>query len=130
MRVGKTKHAGGTRAVSAAAKSAADAQPASASVEAAANAGLRYVSDAAPGLRRRKAGKGFVYFDGNGRRVRDAATLARIRALAIPPAYLDVWICKDARGHLQATGRDARGRKQYRYHSFGGRLAMPANSIG
>jgi DNA topoisomerase-1 len=83
---------------------------------AARDAGLHYVADDAPGLRRRKAGKGFLYLDGNGKRITAPTTLARIRALAIPPAYLDVWICPDARGHLQATARDARGRKQYRYH--------------
>jgi DNA topoisomerase IB len=79
--------------------------------------GLRYVTDAEPGLRRRRAGKGFAYLRANGRRVADAATRERIRALAIPPAWTDVWICADARGHVQATGRDARGRKQYRYHA-------------
>lgn len=80
-------------------------------------AGLHYTSDAMPGLRRQRHGRGFAYRDVRGRSVRDAATLARIRQLAIPPAYTDVWICADARGHLQATGRDARGRKQYRYHA-------------
>lgn len=80
-------------------------------------AGLHYTTDAMPGLRRRRQGRGFTYVDARGRAVRDAATLARIRQLAIPPAYTDVWICADARGHLQATGRDARGRKQYRYHT-------------
>ena len=79
-------------------------------------AGLHYVGDGAPGLRRRRAGKGCSYFNADGARVTDRATLERIRALAIPPAYRDVWICADPRGHLQATGRDARGRKQYRYH--------------
>ncbi|SOD54024.1 DNA topoisomerase IB [Pseudoxanthomonas wuyuanensis] len=79
-------------------------------------AALIYTSDAMPGLRRRRAGRGFVYLDARGRQVRDPATIARIRQLAIPPAYTDVWICADPRGHLQATGRDARGRKQYRYH--------------
>jgi DNA topoisomerase IB len=93
------------------------APPPSDDARAAADAGLRYVSDTEPGLRRRRAGKGFTYLDANGRRVTDEATLARIRALAIPPAYTDVWICRDARGHLQASGRDARGRKQYRYHA-------------
>jgi DNA topoisomerase-1 len=88
-----------------------------ADAQAAADAGLRHVSDTEPGLRRRRAGKGFLYLDAKGRRITDATTIARIRALAIPPAYTDVWICKDARGHLQATGRDARGRKQYRYHA-------------
>ncbi|WP_313342412.1 DNA topoisomerase IB [Stenotrophomonas sp.] len=83
---------------------------------AAREAGLRYVTDAQPGIARRRAGKGFSYRDADGHVVREAATLARIRALAIPPAYKDVWICASANGHLQATGRDARGRKQYRYH--------------
>jgi DNA topoisomerase-1 len=83
---------------------------------AARDAGLRYVNDAAPGLRRRRCGRGFAYFTPEGARVTDPATLERIRRLAIPPAYRDVWICADAQGHLQATGRDARGRKQYRYH--------------
>ena len=69
-----------------------------------------------PGLRRQRRGRGFVYLDARGRPVRAPATLARIRRLAIPPAYTDVWICAQANGHLQATGRDARGRKQYRYH--------------
>ena len=79
-------------------------------------AGLRYVSDEQPGIARRRHGKGFGYLDARGRRVTDQQVLARIRALAIPPAYVDVWICADPRGHLQATGRDARARKQYRYH--------------
>jgi DNA topoisomerase-1 len=79
-------------------------------------AGLRYVSDQAPGIRRKRVGKGFTYADSDGRSVRDAQTIRRIKALAIPPAWSDVWICPDPRGHLQATGRDARGRKQYRYH--------------
>ena len=80
-------------------------------------AGLSYVSDEDPGISRRRAGKGFAYRQPNGDAVRDAATLRRIRALAIPPAYTEVWICRSARGHLQATGRDARRRKQYRYHA-------------
>jgi DNA topoisomerase IB len=84
---------------------------------AAADAGLRHVSDAAPGLRRRRSGSGFAYADAAGRAVRDPATLARIRALAIPPAWSDVWICPAANGHIQASGRDARSRKQYRYHA-------------
>jgi DNA topoisomerase IB len=67
-------------------------------------------------MRRRRSGKGFGYRDAGGKPLRDAATLQRIRALAIPPAWTDVWICPDPRGHLQASGRDARGRKQYRYH--------------
>lgn len=79
--------------------------------------GLVYVSDRQPGLTRRRAGEAFVYLHASGKPVRSNVTLARIRKLAIPPAYTDVWICADARGHLQATGRDARGRKQYRYHA-------------
>lgn len=90
-------------------------------VEAAVNhareAGLRYTSDAQPGIRRTKHGSTFRYHAPNGRRITDAAELARIRALVIPPAWQDVWICTDPRGHIQATGRDARGRKQYRYHA-------------
>jgi DNA topoisomerase-1 len=78
--------------------------------------GLRYVSDGTPGIRRRRAGKGFTYTDADGKRVDDPETLARIRGLAVPPAWNDVWICPRSYGHLQATGRDARGRKQYRYH--------------
>jgi DNA topoisomerase-1 len=85
--------------------------------EAAEGAGLVYVNDDLPGLRRRKHGDSFRYTDPAGRPIKDPQTLARIRALAIPPAYTDVWICPKANGHLQATGRDARGRKQYRYHS-------------
>ncbi len=85
--------------------------------EAAEEAGLRYVSDLAPGIARRRRGKGFVYLDPDGRSIRDERVLRRIRALAVPPAWTDVWICADPRGHLQATGRDARGRKQYRYHA-------------
>jgi DNA topoisomerase-1 len=79
-------------------------------------AGLQYVSDHGPGIRRRRAGAGFVYAAPSGSRIRAAAELVRIRALAVPPAWKDVWICPDASGHIQATGRDARGRKQYRYH--------------
>jgi len=77
---------------------------------------LRRVSDDEPGLRRARRGRRFVYLDARGRMVRSEPVLARIRALAIPPAYVDVWVCASADGHLQATGRDARGRKQYRYH--------------
>jgi DNA topoisomerase-1 len=79
-------------------------------------AGLRYVTDDEPGLRRVVRARGFTYLDGRGRPVRDAGTRQRIRRLAIPPAWTDVWISATADGHLQATGRDARGRKQYRYH--------------
>jgi DNA topoisomerase I len=78
--------------------------------------GLRYVSDQSKGITRKRAGKGFSYRDPNGALVKDEDTLRRIRSLAIPPAYRDVWICPDPIGHLQATGRDAKGRKQYRYH--------------
>ncbi|HET7428257.1 MAG TPA: hypothetical protein VFJ66_02310 [Gaiellales bacterium] len=84
--------------------------------ESAKAAGLRYVSDRRPGIRRRKRGKGFQYIAPDGSTVRDEETLERIRTLAIPPAWTEVWICRSANGHLQATGRDARGRKQYRYH--------------
>jgi DNA topoisomerase I len=83
----------------------------------AAEVGLRYVSPDDPGIARRRRGKGFTYALPSGRTVTDAATLARIRALVIPPAWIDVWICSQANGHIQATGRDARGRKQYRYHA-------------
>jgi DNA topoisomerase-1 len=79
-------------------------------------AGLIYVSDSGPGLSRRRRGKGFSYHDADGVLVRDDATRARIDALAIPPAYREVWICPLPHGHLQATGRDEKGRKQYRYH--------------
>ena len=80
-------------------------------------AGLVYVHDDQPGIRRQRCGKGFSYRDADGRCIRDKEPLQRIRALAIPPAYVDVWICANPRGHLQATGRDARQRKQYRYHA-------------
>ena len=79
-------------------------------------AGLHYVTDARPGLRRQKAGRAFRYLGRNGRVLRDPRTLGRIRSLVIPPAWTDVWISPDALGHIQVTGRDARGRKQYRYH--------------
>jgi DNA topoisomerase I len=79
-------------------------------------AGLRYVSDQTPGIIRRRAGRGFTYAGPDGATVRDPELIARIRTLAVPPAWTDVWICPNPRGHLQATGRDARGRKQYRYH--------------
>jgi DNA topoisomerase-1 len=83
---------------------------------AAQDAGLRYASDDRPGLRRRRAGRGFSYLDTDGRAITDERELRRIRRLAIPPAWTDVWISPDPRGHIQATGRDARRRKQYRYH--------------
>jgi DNA topoisomerase I len=79
-------------------------------------AGLLYVSCSDPGIRRVRAGKGFYYLTPENRRLRSASELKRIASLAVPPAYKDVWICTSPRGHLQATGHDARGRKQYRYH--------------
>lgn len=83
---------------------------------AAGRAGLRYVSDSMPGLARKRAAQGFRYVDAQGRPVRDRETLARIKSLVVPPAWSDVWICPVANGHIQVTARDARGRKQYRYH--------------
>jgi DNA topoisomerase-1 len=85
-------------------------------VAAAERADLIYVTDTDPGIRRRGAGRGFRYRDAAGRAVVDENTLARIRSLAIPPAWTDVWICPEPSGHIQATGRDQKGRKQYRYH--------------
>jgi DNA topoisomerase I len=85
-------------------------------VDSARAAGLRYTTDTSRGITRRKAGTGFTYLTPAGHVLRDPAELHRIRSLVIPPAWRDVWICPDVRGHLQATGRDARGRKQYRYH--------------
>ena len=78
--------------------------------------GLRHCADDRPGIARRRSGRGFVYLDPDGRRIADEERLARIRAIVIPPAWTDVWICPWPNGYLQATGRDARGRKQYRYH--------------
>lgn len=83
---------------------------------AAEEAGLVYMDDSRPGLTRRRSGKGFSYRDAKGTPVRDRGTIERIKKLAIPPAYVDVWICPRRNGHIQATGRDAKGRKQYRYH--------------
>jgi DNA topoisomerase-1 len=85
-------------------------------VDSAKEAGLRYVTDAEPGIRRQRRGRGFRYVDKDGKPVRDKETLARIRSLVIPPAWQNVWICAKPKGHLQVTGRDARGRKQSRYH--------------
>jgi DNA topoisomerase-1 len=79
-------------------------------------AGLRYVNDTRPGIRRERVGDTFRYLDAHGNTIDDENTLKRIKSLAIPPAWTDIWICAQANGHLQATGRDARGRKQYRYH--------------
>ncbi|WP_410734063.1 DNA topoisomerase IB [Bradyrhizobium sp. sBnM-33] len=85
--------------------------------DAAESAGLRYVSDERPGIRRKKAGTGFSYTQPDGSKLIEPDALKRIRALAIPPAWTDVWICPFSDGHIQATGRDAKGRKQYRYHA-------------
>jgi DNA topoisomerase-1 len=79
-------------------------------------AGLHYVTDEHAGIRRKRAGRGFQYIDVKGKRIRDPTELRRFKSLAIPPAWTDVWICPRPDGHLQATGRDAKGRKQYRYH--------------
>ena len=78
---------------------------------------LHYVDDSQPGFTRKILRGKFAYFDIDGQRIRDEDEIKRINALVIPPAYTDVWICADRQGHLQATGRDARGRKQYRYHT-------------
>jgi DNA topoisomerase-1 len=86
------------------------------SVEAAEDAGLRYVSDEQPGFSRKRKGEEFEYFDTKGKPIRDEQRLLRIQRLTIPPAWTDVWICPSPNGHIQATGRDARMRKQYRYH--------------
>jgi DNA topoisomerase-1 len=85
-------------------------------IEAARAAGLRYVSDATAGIHRKRAGKYFSYTGLDGKPIRDEAELQRIRSLGIPPAWTNVWICPNPNGHIQATGRDAKGRKQYRYH--------------
>jgi DNA topoisomerase I len=84
--------------------------------ESAKAAGLRYVTDSQPGIQRKRHGAGFRYIDSDGKPMRDKETLSRIKTLVIPPAWKDVWICKNPKGHLQVTGRDARGRKQSRYH--------------
>ena len=94
---------------------AAETDPEAAAAAAKA-AGLRYVIDSMPGIRRRRTGRAFSYRDPQGRTIKDTAEIRRLRALAIPPAWTDVWICPHPRGHIQATGRDDRGRKQYRYH--------------
>lgn len=84
--------------------------------KAATGAGLHYVTDGFAGISRRRSGKGWSYYDEDGARIGDAVTRKRLNALAIPPAWTDVWICPDPEGHIQVTARDARGRKQYRYH--------------
>ena len=83
----------------------------------AAEAGLRYVHDHEPGFARKKKGKGFIYVDHEANRITAEKILHRISSLVLPPAWEDVWICRHDNGHLQATGRDQRERKQYRYHS-------------
>ena len=83
---------------------------------AASRAGLHYVTDGLRGISRRRAGTGWLYFSPGGKKISDAATRKRLNSLAIPPGWTDVWICPDADGHIQATARDSRGRKQYRYH--------------
>lgn len=93
------------------------AQPPPAARKAVRKERLRYVTDSEPGIRRVRRGNGFVYIRPDGRRITQPQEISRIRSLAIPPAYTDVWICPSAHGHLQATARDARGRKQYRYHT-------------
>ena len=90
--------------------------PTDAARAAARASGLRYATDSRPGITRVRAGLGFTYRDPDGTTIRDAAVDARIASIAIPPAWTDVWICPWPNGHIQATGRDARGRKQYRYH--------------
>jgi DNA topoisomerase-1 len=84
--------------------------------KAATRAGLHYVTDNFAGISRRRSGKGWSYYDADGTRICDTTTRKRLNALAIPPAWIDVWICPDPDGHIQATARDARGRKQYHYH--------------
>ena len=85
-------------------------------IEAAQLAGLRYVSDSQPGIRRHRSGSGFRYLDHEGKPIKDPELLTRIRGLVIPPAWTEVWICPTPDGHIQATARDAAGRKQYRSH--------------
>jgi DNA topoisomerase I len=84
--------------------------------EAANSAGLRYVTDARPGITRKPKDGDFAYYDNEGKQVKNKSTLDRLKSLAIPPAWRKVWICAQPNGHLQATGIDARGRKQYKYH--------------
>src|SRR5262249_17380486 len=97
-------------------ESAAEAQTVVDPQDAAESAGLRYVSDDRPGIPRRRSGKGFAYTRPDGTALTDGEVIRRIKALVIPPAWTEVWICPFSDGHIQVTGRDARGRKQYRYH--------------
>jgi DNA topoisomerase-1 len=105
-----------TRAGSAASADAPDSLIVAENVEAAESAGLTYVSDEEPGIRRLKSGSGFTYKLPDGGPLKDKGEILRVKRLAIPPAWTDVWICPDENGHIQATGRDAKGRKQYKYH--------------
>src|SRR6266571_1736879 len=98
-------------------ESTADEEASPDALEAAREAGLKWVNDSQPGIYRKKKGSGFIYVDAKGKQVRDEDHLYRARSLVIPPAWTDVWICFNEYGHIQATGRDAKGRKQYRYHS-------------
>src|SRR5213080_3509984 len=98
-------------------------------VAAAKSAGLRYVSDTMPGIRRKRVGKHFSYIGQDGKPIHDEEELKRIRAIGIPPAWKNVWICLNPRGHIQATGRDERGRKQYGYNPQGRRSAMKRSTI-
>src|SRR2546430_14990041 len=84
--------------------------------EAATRAGLSYVTDGVAGIRRQRAGRGWGFFAPDGSRIPDAPERTRIQSLVIPPAWTDAWTCPNSRGHIQVTPRDARGRKQYRYH--------------
>jgi DNA topoisomerase-1 len=104
-----------------------EAPHAPAAEEQAAEAGLRYVSDDEPGISRRRVGRGFAYYEPGGRRIAEPAERARLNALAIPPAWRDVWIAADRNSHLLATGRDAKGRKQFRYHPSWQALRERAN---
>jgi DNA topoisomerase-1 len=106
----------GTRGTNTRNGNAIESAAAADSVEAAEEAGLKYVNDDRPGYRRKAKGKEFDYLDTEGKTIREEQRLLRIKRLAIPPAWTDVWICPSSNGHIQATGRDARGRKQYRYH--------------
>src|SRR5438132_1199250 len=110
------KHANGCSSLLARKRAASVPDAPADPVASARTAGLRYVRDDRPGIRRVRAGHGFRYVDAGGRTVRDAETLGRIRSLAVPPAWTHVWLCPHPNGHLQATGRDAKGRKQHRYH--------------
>ena len=112
-------HAGSKPSVSSKPKKSAivTSDPATDTKESAKVAGLRYVNDQGPGITRRRRGKGFYYIGVDSKPIRDKHTLERIRSLVLPPAWENVWICPVENGHIQAVGRDARGRKQYRYHA-------------